>query len=208
VIAEFKRASPSKGDIRAGARADEIARAYARAGAAALSVLTDRRFFGGGLADLIAARQACELPVLRKDFTVDPIQVAEARAAGADAILLIVSALDDSALVDLAGAAHEFGLDVLVEVHDRAELERALPLDPDVLGINNRDLRTFETDLQVTRDLLPHAGERPVISESGVSSPEAVRSLSEAGVHGFLVGEALMSAPDPERALRELRGAL
>jgi indole-3-glycerol phosphate synthase len=206
VIAEFKRASPSRGEIRPGADPAVIADVYAAAGAAALSVLTDREFFCGSLADLEAARAACALPVLRKDFTIDPIQLLEARAAGADAILLIVSALDDGALAELHAAALELQLDVLVEVHDRAELERALSLEPALLGINNRDLATFRTDIAVTRALLPHAQGRPVVSESGIDSPGAVAELAAEGVGAFLVGEALMRQPDPGAALRELRG--
>ncbi len=206
VIAEFKRASPSRGEIRPGAEPGAIARAYAETGAAALSVLTDREFFCGDLADLEAARAACALPVLRKDFTIDPIQLLEARAAGADAVLLIVAALADGALRELHAAALELGLDVLVEVHDRAELERALALEPALLGINNRDLATFKTDLGVTRALLPHAQGRPVVSESGIDGPGAVAELAGAGVAGFLVGEALMREPDPGEALRRLRG--
>jgi len=207
VIAEFKRESPSKGEIRPGADPAEIARAYARAGAAALSVLTDSEFFGGCLDDLRAARAACDLPVLRKDFTIDPLQLLEARAAGADAILLIVAALDDARLRDLEQGARELGLDVLVEVHDRDELERALATGAETIGINNRDLATFETDVATTRALLPHAAGRLVVSESGIDNPETVRELQEQGAGAFLVGEALMRAPDPERALRELRGA-
>jgi indole-3-glycerol phosphate synthase len=206
VIAEFKRASPSRGEIRPGAEPGVIASAYAEAGAAALSVLTDREFFCGDLADLEAARSACALPVLRKDFTIDPIQLLEARAAGADAILLIVAALDDAALVELHAAALELELDVLVEVHDRAELDRALSLESALLGINNRDLGTFKTDIGVTRALLPHAQGRPVVSESGIDGPRAVAELAGEGVAAFLVGEALMREPDPGEALRRLRG--
>ena len=206
VIAEFKRASPSKGEIRPGADAAEIARAYAAAGAAALSVLTDRDFFRGSLEDLRRARAACDLPVLRKDFTIDRIQILEARAAGADAILLIVAALSDAALVELAACARETGLDALVEVHTAAELERALALGEDLVGINNRDLQTFATDVCVTRTLLPRAAGRTVVSESGLDSCEVLRSLEAEGVQAFLVGEALMRAADPGAALRRLRG--
>ncbi len=187
VIAEFKRASPSRGEIRPGARADEIARSYERAGAAALSVLTDAEFFCGGLPDLCAARAACALPILRKDFTIDPIQLYEARAAGADAALLIVAALDDGALRELYSAARDLGLDVLVEVHDRAQLERALALGTELIGINNRDLRSFETNVETTRALLPHAAGRTVVSESGVDDPALVASLVKEGVAAFLV---------------------
>lgn len=206
VIAEFKRASPSKGEIRAGADAAEIARAYAAAGAAALSVLTDREFFRGCLDDLRRARAACSLPVLRKDFTIDAIQILEARAAGADAVLLIVAALSDRELGELLACARETGLDALVEVHSESELERALKLDAALIGINNRDLATFQTDVARTRELLPRAHGRTVISESGLDSREVIRALDAEGVHAFLVGEALMRDPDPGAALRRLRG--
>jgi indole-3-glycerol phosphate synthase len=205
VIAEFKRASPSKGEIRPGASSAEIARLYAAGGAAALSVLTDREFFCGELADVEAARGACELPILRKDFTIDPIQLLEARAAGADAILLIVAALEPSQLIDLHALARELLLDVLVEVHDRAELERALALPDALLGINNRDLRSFRTDVSTTRELLAFARGRPVVSESGLDDPSVIAELAAEGVHGFLIGEALMRADDPGHRLRELR---
>jgi indole-3-glycerol phosphate synthase len=206
VIAEFKRASPSKGEIRADADPAEIARAYAAAGAAALSVLTDRDFFRGSLDDLRRAREACALPVLRKDFTLDRIQILEARASGADAVLLIVAALDDAALRELLGCAREVGIDALVEVHGAGELERALALGVELIGINNRDLHSFKTDVAVTRALLPHAAGRAVISESGIDSAEVVRALEAEGVQAFLVGEALMREPDPGAALRRLRG--
>ena len=206
VIAEFKRASPSRGAIRPHADPAEIAAAYEVAGASALSVLTDTDFFQGSLADLRAARAACTLPVLRKDFTVDPIQVLEARAAGADAVLLIVAALDEARLRELAAAALESGLDVLVEVHSRPELERALALDEGVLGINNRDLNTFHTDVAVTRSLLPHTAGRSVVSESGLDSAATLRSLQDEGVEAFLIGEALMRAPEPGEELARLRG--
>ncbi|MCP4005349.1 MAG: indole-3-glycerol phosphate synthase TrpC [bacterium] len=206
VISEFKRASPSKGEIRAGADSAEIAKAYEAAGAAALSVLTDTAFFQGNLSDLKAARGACSLPVLRKDFTVDAIQIFEARAANADAVLLIVAALDDSRLADLYQTAREIGLDVLVEVHDRTELERAVRLDARIVGVNNRDLRSFSTDIAVTRELLPHLGGRTIVSESGLSDATTLRELQSEGVHAFLVGEALMKQPDPGMALAKLRG--
>jgi len=206
VIAEFKRASPSKGEIRPGADAAQIARAYADAGAAALSVLTDRDFFRGSLDDLRRAREACALPVLRKDFTLDRIQILEARASGADAVLLIVAALDDAELRDLLACAREVGLDALVEVHTGAELERALALGVELVGINNRDLHSFKTDVAVTRALLPRASGRTVISESGLDSAQVVRALEAEGVQAFLVGEALMRESDPGAALRRLRG--
>jgi indole-3-glycerol phosphate synthase len=206
VIAEFKRASPSKGEIRPGADPAEIARAYASAGAAALSVLTDRDFFRGSLDDLRRAREACELPVLRKDFTIDRVQILEARAAGADAVLLIVAALADDALRELLSCARDVGIDALVEVHTAEELERALALDVELLGINNRDLHSFKTDVAVTRALLPRAAGRTVVSESGLESREVLRALESEGVHAFLIGEALMREPDPGAALRRLRG--
>ena len=206
VVAEFKRASPSRGEIRPGADPAAIARDYAASGAAALSVLTDREFFRGELADLRAARAACALPVLRKDFTIDPLQLFEARAEGADAALLIVAALADAQLRELLACARELGLDALVEVHDEPELERALAHGAALVGINNRDLRDFKTDVGVTRALLPRAAGRVVVSESGLDSPEVVRALAAEGASAFLVGEALMRAPDPGAALRRLRG--
>jgi indole-3-glycerol phosphate synthase len=206
VIAEFKRASPSKGSIRADADPARIAQAYEQAGAGALSVLTDRDFFQGSLDDLRRARSACRLPVLRKDFTVDALQIAEARAAGADAILLIAAALDDSGLRGLLAEARSLGLDVLVEVHDRAELERARDAGADLIGINNRDLRTFRTDVAVTRSLIPFAPECTLVSESGIDAAQTLRELASLGVDAFLIGEALMRQPDPAKALRELRG--
>ena len=205
VIAEFKRASPSRGVIRADADPAAVARAYAAAGAAALSVLTDAEFFQGSLEDLRAARAACKLPVLRKDFLVDPIQVIEARAAGADAVLLIAAALDDARLRRMLAAACEQGVDALVEVHTREELERALATGAELLGINNRDLRDFHTDVAVTRELLPYTGDCTVISESGLDDPAVLRALEAEGVHAFLVGEALMREGDPGEALRKLR---
>jgi len=206
VIAEFKRASPSKGEIRPGADPAEIARAYAAAGAAALSVLTDTQFFCGALDDLVRARAAVALPVLRKDFTIDPLQLVEARAAGADAALLIVAALGDGQLRELAACARELGLDALVEVHDEPELERALAAGAELVGVNNRDLRDFKTDVGVTRALLPLAGGRTVVSESGLDSPEVLRALEAEGASAFLIGEALMREPDPGAALRRMRG--
>jgi len=206
VIAEFKRASPSRGPIRSGADAAEIARAYAASGATALSVLTDRDFFQGSLDDLRRARAACALPVLRKDFTIDALQILEARAAGADAILLIVAALSDASLRELLACARETGVDALVEVHSADELERALSVDAELVGINNRDLHSFKTDVAVTRALLPRAAGRTVISESGLDSFAVLRALESEGVDGFLVGEALMRELDPGAALRRLRG--
>lgn len=205
VIAEVKKASPSKGVIREDFRPAEIAGQYASGGAACLSVLTDRDFFQGGEDYLRAARAACELPVLRKDFTIDSYQIAEARSIGADAVLLIVAALDSAQLRDLADAAAHYRLDVLVEVHDRAELEIALQLPQPLLGINNRNLRDFSTSLDTTLSLLPDIGDdRLVISESAIHSRDDVRRLRDAGVPGFLVGEAFMRAADPGAALRAL----
>ncbi len=206
VIAEFKRASPSRGAIRPDADPAAIAAAYEDAGACALSVLTDTDFFQGSLADLRAARAACTLPVLRKDFMIDPIQVLEARAAGADAVLLIVAALDEVRLRELAATAVESGLDVLVEVHSRSELDRALALDTGLLGINNRDLKSFHTDVAVTRSLMPHTAGRSVVSESGLDSAATLRQLEAEGVDAFLIGEALMRAPEPGEELARLRG--
>jgi indole-3-glycerol phosphate synthase len=206
VIAEFKRASPSRGVIRADADPAEVARAYADAGAAALSVLTDAHFFRGGLDDLVAARAACPLPVLRKDFTLEPLQVLEARAAGADAVLLIAAALDDASLRELLAVTAEQGMDALVEVHCREELDRVLAAGAELVGVNNRNLHSFETDVAVTRALIPHVAGRTLVSESGLRSPATLRELQAAGVHAFLVGEALMRRPDPGAALRELRG--
>lgn len=207
VIAEIKQASPSKGVLRADFRPAEIAAAYERAGAACLSVLTDRRFFQGDDEHLRAARAACRLPVLRKDFIVDAYQVYEARVIGADCILLIVAALGDAQLTEFAGLAAHLGMDVLVEVHDAAELERALALGTRLIGINNRDLRTFETRLETTLDLLPRIpADRLVVTESGICSSDDVRRMRDHGVNAFLVGEAFMRAPDPGRQLARLFG--
>ncbi|MCB1748334.1 MAG: indole-3-glycerol phosphate synthase TrpC [Gammaproteobacteria bacterium] len=205
VIAECKKASPSKGVIRADYDPAAIAPSYQRGGAACLSVLTDERFFQGGDADLVAARAACTLPVIRKDFMIEPYQVAEARALGADCILLIVACLSDARLDELAACAREFDLDVLVEVHDRTELERALRLRTPLIGINNRDLKRFVTDLETTVGLLRDIpSDRFVVSESGIHTPADVAHLREHGVHAFLVGEAFMRAADPGARLHEL----
>lgn len=205
VIAEIKKASPSRGVIRENYDPGAIAASYARGGAACLSVLTDEQFFQGADDHLAAARQTCELPVLRKDFMIDPYQIWESRVIGADCILLIVAALGDAQLLDLSGLALELGMDVLVEVHDREELERAQALRIPLLGINNRDLRTFETSLDTTLDLLPRIPDgHVVITESGIHSREDVLLMQEHGVHGFLVGEAFMRAPDPGEALAGL----
>lgn len=207
VIAEFKRRSPSAGQLRRDPVVAEIVRAYERGGASALSVLTEGPHFDGSLEDLHAARQACGLPVLRKDFIVDPYQLYEARAAGADAVLLIVAALSAGELAALHGQARELELDVLVEVHDREELQSALSAGADIVGINNRDLRDFSVDVERTFRLIPElpAGVATV-SESGIATAEQLRRLEEAGVQAVLVGESLMRAPDPEAALRKLRG--
>ncbi|GHD33558.1 indole-3-glycerol phosphate synthase TrpC [Parahalioglobus pacificus] len=205
VIAEVKKASPSKGVIREQFVPAEIAASYERGGASCLSVLTDVDFFQGGDTYLQQARAACVLPVLRKDFTVDPYQVIEARAIGADAILLIVAALEQSQMVELAAAAAECALDVLVEVHDRAELDRALELDTPLVGINNRDLHSFDTSLDTTFSLLPHMPEdRIVITESGIHTAGDVAAMREHDVNAFLVGEAFMRAEEPGDRLQEL----
>ncbi len=207
VIAEVKRASPSKGLLRADFRPAEIAAAYAAHGAACLSVLTDREYFQGSPDFLRAARAACALPVLRKDFLVDAYQVFEAAAMGADCVLLIAAALDDARMAELEDCAGSLGLDVLVEVHDAAELERALRLRTPLLGINNRDLRSFETRLEVTLDLLPRIPpDRLVVTESGISTRADVARMRGQGVHAFLVGEAFMRRDDPGAALEELFG--
>ena len=211
VIAEIKRASPSKGVIRADFHPAEIAASYERAGAACLSVLTDREFFQGAPEYLQAARAACHLPVLRKDFLIDPYQVFEARAMGADAILLIAACLDLAQMRDMEQLAIALGMAVLVEVHDGAELDLALQLQTPLIGINNRNLRTFEVALQTTLDLLPRIisgqGGRIVVTESGILQPQDVSLMRSHDVHTFLVGEAFMRAPDPGAELQALFGA-
>jgi indole-3-glycerol phosphate synthase len=205
VIAEVKKASPSKGVLRADFQPARIAESYAEGGAACLSVLTDAQFFQGAVDYLKAARAACALPVIRKDFIVDPYQVYEARAMGADAILLIVSALDHGLMAELEACAQELGMDVLVEVHDGDELTAALRLKTRLLGINNRNLRTFEVTLDTTIGLLPRIpAERLVVTESGILAPADVKRMRDANVHAFLVGEAFMRAPDPGTELRRL----
>jgi indole-3-glycerol phosphate synthase len=205
VIAEVKKASPSKGVIREHFVPAEIARSYEQGGATCLSVLTDIDFFQGSDAYLQQARAACSLPVIRKDFIIDPYQVVEARALGADCILLIVANLADGQMAELAAVAAEQGLDVLVEVHDGAELERALVLDTPLLGINNRNLHTFEVSLQTTLDLLERIpADRLVVTESGILGPDDVRLMAEHDVHAFLVGEAFMRAEDPGAELKRL----
>ena len=207
VIAELKRASPSRGVIRRDFDPSRIAAGYERGGAAALSVLTDRDFFQGAPDHLRAARAATALPALRKDFLIDPWQVHEARAMGADCVLLIVAALDDVLLRELAELAGELGLDTLVEVHDESELDRALRIPAPLIGINNRDLRTFETSLATTERLAPRTpADRRTVAESGIASREDVAGLRAHGVHAFLVGEAFMSAPDPGARLAALFG--
>lgn len=205
VIAEIKKASPSRGVIRADFRPAEIAPAYEAAGAACLSVLTDRHYFQGAPEYLQAARAACTLPVLRKDFMIDPYQVYEARAMGADAILLIVAALDLPRMQEMEALARELGMAVLVESHDGAELEQALQLKTPLIGINNRNLRTFDVSLHTTLDLLERIpAERLVITESGILDPSDVTRMRAHGVHAFLVGEAFMRVPDPGEGLRRL----
>ena len=205
VIAEIKKASPSKGVLRAHFDPEEVAARYAANGAACLSVLTDTQYFQGSLQDLVIARAASGLPVLRKDFIVDGYQILEARASGADAILLIVAALADKQQRDYEAIAAELGMAVLGEVHDRTELERALGLKTPLIGINNRSLRSFETSLQTTLDLLPHVpSNRIVVTESGILARSDVALMQNNGVHAFLVGEALMRAPDPGGELARL----
>ena len=205
VVAEYKRRSPSAGTIREGASVADVVRAYERGGAAALSILTEHDHFGGSLEDLVEARRASDIPVLRKDFTIDPYQLYEAKAAGADAVLLVVGAMTQSELASLYREAHSLDLDALVEIHDDEELERALELDCDVIGINNRNLVDFSVDLQRTFDLLADvpAG-KVVVSESGIHHRDQIDELEQVGVDAVLVGEALMRAPDPEAAAREL----
>jgi indole-3-glycerol phosphate synthase len=205
VIAEVKKASPSKGVIREDFRPAEIAASYASHGAACLSVLTDAHFFQGSAEYLQQARAACTLPVLRKDFMIDMYQVYQARAMGADAVLLIVAALDHGLMAELEACAIELGMDVLVEVHDGDELTAALKLRTPLVGINNRNLRTFETSLHTTIGLLPRIPpDRLVVTESGIMAPDDVKRMRDANVHAFLVGEAFMRAPDPGVELNRL----
>jgi len=205
VIAEMKRASPSKGLLRAEFDPAAIARSYEAGGAACLSVLTDRDFFQGDPSHLLAAKEACGLPVLRKDFITEPYQVHEARALGADCILLIAAALARQDMQGLEASARSLGMAVLVEVHDGAELEAALSLQTPLLGINNRNLRSFDTRLETTLELLPRIPQgRIVVTESGIAGRADIAMLRGHGVHAFLVGEALMRAAEPGRALEEM----
>jgi indole-3-glycerol phosphate synthase len=207
VIAEIKRASPSKGVLRAQFDPAAIAASYERAHATCVSVLTDRPFFQGAPEYLVAARGACSMPALRKEFIIDEYQVAESRALGADAVLLIVAALDDARLAALESCAHDYGMDVLVEVHDAAELDRALALSTPLIGINNRNLRTFSVSLHTTIELLPRVPrDRIVVTESGIVAQRDVAQMRRHGVNAFLVGEAFMRAPDPGAALNALFG--
>ena len=204
IIAEFKRRSPSAGTIRNDLSASEVAACYQRGGACAISVLTDEENFGGSILDLAAIRAITDLPLLRKDFIIDEIQIYQAAAVGADAVLLIVAALDDAALTTLrATAENELGLDAVVEVHTSQELYRAMRAGARIIGVNNRDLRTFRTSLQTSERLIAEATtDRVMISESGLQNSESLRHLHSLGFRGFLIGEALMRAPDPEAALR------
>lgn len=205
VIAEIKKASPSKGVLRADFHPAEITASYAKHGAACLSVLTDVQFFQGAPEYLQQARAACTIPVLRKDFMIDPYQVYQARSWGADCILLIVAALDHGLMAELEACAHELGMGVLVEVHNAEELTAALRLKTAMLGINNRNLRTFETSLQTTLDLLPRISpDKLVITESGILTKEDVQCMRDADVNAFLVGEAFMRAPEPGQELGRL----
>jgi indole-3-glycerol phosphate synthase len=209
VIAEIKRASPSAGPIRAGADPAEIAREYQRGGATALSVLTDRQFFDGELGFLARCRAAVDLPLLRKDFVIDAYQIAEARAAGADGVLLIVAALAPAQLAELFAAARGYDLDVLVEVHDLAEVDLALAVGASLLGVNHRDLKTFTMDMTLTEQIAPRVPSSVVlVGESGIRTTDDVRRLEAAGAHAVLVGEQLMRAASPGDALLALRGGV
>jgi indole-3-glycerol phosphate synthase len=207
VIAEVKKASPSKGVLREDFIPADIAQSYAEHGAACLSVLTDRQFFQGRPDYLKQARASCDLPVLRKDFIVDPYQVYESRAMGADCILLIAACLDDAQMAELEKIAFSLDMAVLVEVHGAAELQRALKLETPLIGINNRNLRTFEVSLDTTIDMLADVPvDRVLVTESGISTPDDVKKMRDAGVYAFLVGEAFMRAPEPGEALAALFG--
>ena len=205
VIAEIKRASPSAGLIREDFQPDAIARSYQSAGAACLSVLTDKDFFQGETRYVQQARDACTLPVLRKDFIIDPWQIPESRIMGADCILLIVAALEQALLQELLSQAKESGMDVLVEVHDEVEMERALSLDHDLIGVNNRDLNTFETSLATSERLKKMmTGNQLLVTESGIKTADDVKRMQAAGINTYLVGEAFMREADPGQALKSL----
>lgn len=205
IIAEIKKASPSAGVLREDFDPSALARSYAAAGAHCLSILTDRQFFHGGADCLRYGRAACGLPLLRKDFIIDPWQVYESRLMGADCILLIAAAIGDATLAELAGLASDLGMDALIEVHDRVELERALALHPPFIGINNRDLHSFATDPGTTLELLPKIPKDClVVTESGIRTHADVVRMHRAGVHAFLIGETFMRAPDPGAKLKEL----
>jgi indole-3-glycerol phosphate synthase len=209
IIAEFKRRSPSAGIIRDDLTVNEIVHCYDRGGACAISIVTDEEYFGGSIADLCTARSSTNLPLLRKDFIIDPIQIFEAAIAGADAVLLIVAALDDASLKELRSLAEdELRLDALVEVHTTEELRRALNAGARIIGVNNRDLRTFQTSLKTSERLIAEVPrDRILISESGLQSADSLLRLRKVGFRGFLVGEALMRAPEPDAALRNLIAA-
>ncbi|PWT84289.1 MAG: indole-3-glycerol phosphate synthase TrpC [Acidobacteria bacterium] len=209
IIAEFKRRSPSAGIIRDDLTVSEIVRSYERGGACAISVLTDEEYFGGSIVDLCAARSSTNVPLLRKDFIIDPIQIFEAAIAKADAVLLIVAVLDDTSLKELRSLAEdELRLDALVEVHTSEELNRALNAGSKIIGVNNRDLNTFRVSLKISEHLIGKAPrDRIMVSESGLRDPRSLRHLQALGFRGFLVGEALMRAPDPERVLRNFVAA-
>jgi indole-3-glycerol phosphate synthase len=205
LIAEYKRRSPSAGAIREGVSCADVVRAYERGGAAAISVLTEEAHFGGSLADLHEARATTALPILRKDFTIDPYQLYEAKAAGADAVLLVVGSLEPERLASLYGLARDLDLDAIVEIHDEEELERALEIDGDVIGINNRDLEDFTVDIQRTFDLIADVPTgKVVVSESGIHDRWQIEELEQVGVDAVLIGEVLMRAADTEAAVREL----